>query len=364
MVLSMNRKARITIFLLLAISMVLCTVSDTEAKKLRYHYVDVGTLGGRFSWGNGINNWGQVVGVSETENREFRGFLWNGREIKNLGSFDEDILSGAWSINDRGQAAGFTVSSDNRRHGVFWDRKGIHELETLGGSENDALGINVRGEIVGWASTPDEALHAVLWDSEGVADLHPLQAVMSWAWSINRRAEVVGAILTPDNYLRAVLWSDEGMQELGTLGGDESEAFGINDRGDIVGWCDLPGDVWHACVWDSSGELIDLGALDGLYSEAYSINERGQVVGVYYLDSKRSQPRPFLWTQEQEMVDLNALAELPEGVTLVQALAINEFGWISATNSLGTACLLIPYKSHKHKGHHKHSPTRSLWLRD
>jgi len=344
--------------------MVLCTASNTEAKKLRYHYVDLGTLGGRYSWGNGINNWGQVAGVSETENGEFRGFLWNGKKMKNLGSFDEDVISGAWSINDRGQAAGFTVNADDQRRAVAWDRNGIHELETLGGSENEALGISVSGEIVGWASTPDETLHAALWDSEGVTDLDPFQTVMSWAWSINKSGEVVGAILTPDDHLRAVMWSDGGMQELGTLGGDESEAFGINDRGEIVGWCELPGDVWRACMWDSSGEPVDLGALDGLYSEAFSINDRGQAVGVYYLDRRREQPRPFLWTQEQGMVDLNTLSELPEGVALSQALAINDFGWISATNSLGTACLLIPYRSHEHKGHHKNSLTPSRRLRD
>lgn len=351
---------------MLGVLIFLCAPSDSDANanNTRYHYIDLGTLGGRYNWGTGINNWGQVVGVSETENGEFRGFLWNGKKMKNLGSLGKDTISGAWSISDRGQTVGFSVSPDNRRRAVYWDWKGIHELETLGGSENDALGIGASGEVVGWASTPDEILHAALWNSEGVTDLDPSQTEMSWAWSINRRGDVVGAFLTQDEHLRAVLLSEEGIEELGTLGGDESEAYAINNKREIVGWCDLPGDVWHACMWDSKGDLADLGALGGLYSEAYSINDHGEVVGVYYLDGKLEQTRPFLWTGKQGMVDLNTLAELPPGVFLVHALAINDFGWIAATNSLGTACLLIPHESHKNMGHHKDSHKPSRWLRD
>jgi probable HAF family extracellular repeat protein len=352
----MNKRTRLSILLVLGILTFFCTASNSEAHKARYRYIDLGTLGGRYSWGNGINNWGQVAGVSETQNGEYRGFLWNGKKMKDLGVLDKDVFSGVWSINDRGQAVGFSVGSDNLLRAVFWDREGLHELDTLGGTENDALGIGTNGEIVGWATTHDEILHAVLWDSEGVIDLDPSQTMMSLASSINKKGEVVGgAFFSQDAQYHAALWNDQGTQDLGTLGGNESEAYAINDQGEIVGWCDLPGDVWHACMWNSRGDLADLGALDGSYSEAFSINGHGEVVGVYYLDADLEQVRPFLWTKRQGMVDLNTLTELPPGVTLIQALAINDFGWIAATNSSGTACLLIPDKGHKEMGHHKDS---------
>jgi probable HAF family extracellular repeat protein len=360
----MNKRTRLSILLVLGILTFFCTASNSDAHTTRYRYIDLGTLGGRYSWGNGINNWGQIAGVSETENREFRGFLWNGKKMKNLGSLRTDAISGAWAISDRGRVAGFSVSPDYLCHAVVWDSKGLHELDALGGSENDALGIGANGEVVGWASTSEESLHAVLWNSEGVIDLDPSQTNMSWAWSINKKGEVVGGgFVTPDDQFRAILWNDQGIQDLGTLGGNESEAYSINDQGEVVGWCDLPGDVWHACMWDSEGNLADLGALAGLYSEAYSINEHGDVVGVYYLDADLAQVRPFLWTKKQGMVDLNTLADLPAGVTLAHALAINAFGWIAATNSLGTACLLIPYKGHKEMGHHKDSCPPPEWVK-
>lgn len=355
----MNRKTRIPTLVLLGALIALCAASDTEAKKLRYHYIDLGTLGGRTSFSTGINDCGQVVGFSETETGDIRGFLWNRKKMKNLGSLGEDTFSFAWSINDRGEAVGFTVGPDNLRRAVFWDRRGIHELETLGGNEGDAMGINDRGEIVGSSTTSDGTLHAALWDSEGVTDLDPFQTLGSWAWSINRKGEVVGAMFTPDFHFRAVLWSDEGIQELQTLGGNENEAYGINDRGDIVGWSDLAGGSWHACLWGSKGDLLDLGALDGLYSEAFSINNHGQVVGVFYLDAHLEQSRPFLWTKKQGMVDLNTLADLPEGVVLVYALAINDFGWIAAASSAGSACLLIPVETCWAHEDPRHKPHRS-----
>jgi hypothetical protein len=62
-------------------------------------------------------------------------------------------------------------------------------------------------------------------------------------------------------------------------------------------------------------------------------------------------------------VDLNTLSDLPPGVALVHALAINDFGWIAATNSSGTACLLIPHKSGKEKRPHRGSLAWLGWLK-
>jgi hypothetical protein len=55
------------------------------------------------------------------------------------------------------------------------------------------------------------------------------------------------------------------------------------------------------------------------------------------------------------MLDLNTLVDLPDEVVLVEANSINDFGWITGKNNLGTAYVLIPYRSHKDIGHHKDS---------
>jgi probable HAF family extracellular repeat protein len=325
--------------------------SISYANKIRYHYIDLGTLGGQESWATGINNWGQVVGVSETKNRnEYRAFLWTHKKMKDLGILDGDFSSGAWTINDRGQVVGFSLNSAYERRPVLWDHSGLHELETLGGTYSDAFGINRHGEIAGWATLPDETdeiVHAVSWNKRGITDMNPFQSDLSVASSINTKGEMVGAYLTSEGLLRAVLWGKQGVRELGTLGGDESEAYWINDKGEAVGWCELPGGGWHACLWTPHGDTVDLGALDGLYSEAYSINDHGKVVGSVFLDKTLETSRAFIWTRKGGMQDLNTLVDLPDGVLVAHANSINDFGWIAGTTDSGSACLLIPYKSGK-----------------
>ena len=186
----------------------------------------------------------------------------------------------------------------------------------------------------------------------------PFQSDFSAASSINKKGEIVGGYLDPEGLFRAVLWGKQGVRELGTLGGDESEAYWINDKGEAVGWCELPGDLRHACLWSSQGDTVDLGALDGLYSEAYSINDRGTVVGTSFLDETLETSRAFIWTREDGMQDLNTLIDLPDEVFVIEAISINDFGWVAGSNNLGTACLLIPYKIGKGMKDHRNSSKR------
>ena len=109
-----------------------------------------------------------------------------------------------------------------------------------------------------------------------------------------------------------------------------------------MGRCDLPGGTWHACLWTPQGDVVDLGALDESYSDAWSINDQGEVVGKYYLNPNWEGARAFLWTRKHGMVDLNTLVEVPDGVILAYANSIDDFGWITGMNNLGTAYLLIP----------------------
>lgn len=337
----MNKISKL-LLLMVAAGISLGIVTSADAKnKIRYRYYDLGTLGGDISWSTGVNNWGHVVGVSQTNTQnEFRGFLWTHNEMKNLGVLDADFISGAWSINDRGQIVGFSLNSAFERRPVLWDHAGIHELETLGGTYSDAFGINQHGEIAGWATLPDqgyEIIHAVLWNRRGVTNINPFQTDLSVASSLNSKGEIVGAYLDGE-FLRAVRWNKKGVELLGTLGGHESEAYWINDKGDAVGWCELPDGAWHACLWTSHGDTVDLGVNEGLYSEAYSINRHGEVVGTYYLDDELNQAWAFIWSRKDGMQDLSERTiGLPAGVHVAHATALT----ISA-GLMGPAATLRP----------------------
>jgi len=69
-----------------------------------------------------------------------------------------------------------------------------------------------------------------------------------------------------------------------------------------------------------------------------------QLLVGWALDANQNQIG-FLWNQGV-MYNLNTLiANLPAGVTVFDALAINDQGWIAAQDTTGQACLLIPSRS-------------------
>jgi probable HAF family extracellular repeat protein len=72
---------------------------------------DLGTLGGRFSMANGINDSGEVIGISDTAKIGFAGtdaFLYSGGSMYNLNSLIGNADSAVWltsaiEINNQGQ---------------------------------------------------------------------------------------------------------------------------------------------------------------------------------------------------------------------------------------------------------------------
>jgi probable HAF family extracellular repeat protein len=94
--------------------------------------------------------------------------------------------------------------------------------------------------------------------------------------------------------------------------------------------------------------MKDLGSLYGNGSTGYAINVDGQVVGFSRRNSLNgsAQTTATMWSGAR-IIDLNAtLARpLPESATLIQAMGINDHGWIVANAREGdktTAYLLTP----------------------
>ena len=68
--------------------------------------VNLGTFGGRFSSANGINNQGQVVGVSQNASGVNRAFSWSNGSLMELSSLPGTNSSQAFGINSQGQIVG------------------------------------------------------------------------------------------------------------------------------------------------------------------------------------------------------------------------------------------------------------------
>ena len=124
---------------------------------------DLGTLGAVFdsSYAYGINNAGQVVGVSKTPSGFFHAFLYSNGQMTDLGNLGQGLqASTANAINNVGQITG---SSDGRA--FLYENGQMRELGTITGSvyeTNEGLGINDAGQIVGAAAGPYNFQHAFL----------------------------------------------------------------------------------------------------------------------------------------------------------------------------------------------------------
>lgn len=137
---------------------------------------DIGTLGGTNSTAFGINDSGQVAGVSDTI-AGFAGydhaFLYSNGRMQDLGTLGGDY-STASAINDRGQVVGLAVTADGSYHVFLYSNGAMQDLNTLSGVTGVPYGLNNNGQIVGYADNANGQSYAFLY-SEGVeVDLNSL----------------------------------------------------------------------------------------------------------------------------------------------------------------------------------------------
>ena len=254
------------------------------------HTVDLGTFGGKGSEGNGINNFGFVVGFAYT------------------------LTPDPTSTLEFGQTA----------HGFVWVGR-LRDLGTLGGPNSIAIGINDKRTIVGWSQQslvggafgiPD--LHAVIWKDGKVTDMGSFGGPISLAFAVNNQDEAVGQSMDAGFASHAFAWQAGSLTALETLPGDfASGAAGINNLGLIAGWS--AGDAGiSACLWQG-GQPVDLNTRisdpQWQLAVANSINDAGQIVGFGLLNGAF---HGFLLTPTKQDLETNLIAtpraHLPKSV--------------------------------------------------
>jgi probable HAF family extracellular repeat protein len=240
-----------------------------------------------------INNNGTVVGRYTPLDRPNQPVLWDHGVIRVLPVLRGDNRGNAITINDRGQAAGYSANTTaGTRLAVVWYKGTVSVLTPLpgGGGFDEALGINEKGQIVGWSGPGPGQEHIALWGKDGsVHDLGTLGGAFGDGYKINNKGQVVGTSATATNGNGdPFLWDDGVLTDLGYPTGDVfGVAADINNHGQIVGLsASDPNDptTYHALLWEK-GKMTDLQKKIPAHSGwqlvwALGINERGQIVGV------------------------------------------------------------------------------------
>jgi probable HAF family extracellular repeat protein len=227
------------------------------------HMQDLGTLGGPDAWAVFVNEHSQVAGYSYTNSAPnsatgvptVNPFLWTAEG----GIVDLGTLGGAYGVpvglNNRGQVIGISgLASDpaacltgtdpENCHPFFWDGEKLIDLNTstIGGNPVSADAITDAGDILGAECFPNGACSAYI-RSNGVAmALGALPGdCVSEAFVMNSRGLIAGGSLNCNSgTIRAVLWEDGRVFDLNALISGSSdlllvEANAINDRGEIAG---------------------------------------------------------------------------------------------------------------------------------
>ncbi|MBN4052592.1 hypothetical protein JYT82_00605 [bacterium AH-315-K20] len=199
---------------------------------------NLNTLGAVYAGIQDINEAGDVVGQLRLEGHGFgTAYRFTDREgMAVLGFADPGWNSGAMSINDTGQIAGF-IESHGSMPIRYSDAEGWIELGSLGGSAI-ATRINNRGDVIGWAEPDNGGAHVFLYtDENGFTDLDPGFA-FKWPADINDQRWIVATEYGPDSGPK--LWTpDTGWLDLNDLlppGTDAElrEVWAINNANQVV----------------------------------------------------------------------------------------------------------------------------------
>lgn len=271
------------------------------------------------SYAYAISQSGLIVGFLAKPNGRETAAAWTaGTGWRALKGGLSSEFSAALGVNNAGQVVGLS-GTETAYHAFLWTQSGgMVDLGTLGGTTSVAYAINQSGEVVGYSATGQTQgqYHAFLWtQSTGMQDLGSLSDLSSYAFAINDYGVIVG---TSTEKVKTgfetipVLWKDNQIQPLNGLTDGGGQPVGINNSGQVIVNLSEVNQNETAVSWTRAGGAQEIELLPGAtMASALGINSSGQVVG-YQLISPLYYP--FLWTSQGGTQELGGPSTWPTAI--------------------------------------------------
>ena len=327
------------------------------AATLQYSVTDLGAVAGqKVSGGYGLNSLGQAAGVSSDPGGAMA-TLFAGGKATSLGTLVAGDVSIAEGISSTGQVVGYVVEYPGGNtvfHAFLYSNGNMQDINSasLFPSGTVAYGINSSEQVVGEGYVNSSTFHPFLYSGGKMTDIGTLGGFQASATAINAAGVIVGNSLNKASDQHAFVYANGKMTDLGVPSGSyASGANAINASDEVAGTIYLSVGGSHAASY-LAGEWTDLGLYPGaIASSATGINASGKIVGIgifaqtSYHPPKPGKHVPFV-VSGGALVNLNTLIPTGSGLTLTDAIAINDAGQIlcDATNGSGFehAVLLTP----------------------
>lgn len=288
----------------------------------------------------GMNDQGQIVGRTNGNRKvERAGAFFAGRHVFRATAIFGAELSLARAINHAGDIVGYyTPDTDKFEQRAYLQRRGQKPVDLFAAGEywlSLPQAINRDGMVVGAVEVSGLTNYQAFVWKDGVTTLleSPFGGSYSAANAVSDHGIVVGTATDADGFEHAFRYADGQMVGLPSLvqKAPKDEARAVNSAGDVAGSCRLADFHRHACLWTAVGGIVDLGALpNAAWSKGFGLNDAGVAVGQSGSAGDEDQVPHAVVFREGQVVDLNAVTQLPAGVHLDIAFAVNEAGQIVA----------------------------------
>lgn len=189
---------------------------DESGKYTTMENLSVLFPGDTYSEAWAINESGQVVGESGSDEDHGQAFLYSGGVMKGLGTLPGQPHSEAFGIDNSGRIVGWSYSSRARVQGrAFLYRNGeMMDLETLpGDTYSMARAIDEHGRVVGQSRDASGQNRAFLWENGQMTNLNSVTPNLTDsslkrlldAYAISESGQIVGSAINGGNQVRAFL---------------------------------------------------------------------------------------------------------------------------------------------------------------